>query len=351
MHPADIDDGLQAGYTHLWAHLRQEPDWLKDKQLAWIGKGIAYQALHAVRRDWAYQRHTQTDKGQSSSVGHGAHSYESRQIDMRIDIYQAIGAVANQIVSNEKGKQMDYQLWALYGLTMLHASASEISRLFRVREQSMQAAYTQVREQLRATLAQYAPPVPLKRFGQRGREALPKQDVVTISQSNRRVSDEIYERVRANIIAMNADTRSLDEIALTGIQQQVSISAQARNHQIPQYQMQRAYKRVHLMIGAEHDPTVRTLRPERRVKFVFTLTRETAAAVEQLALDFLKQSKSYEKLVALHAHISNLAISTTAKHFRIPTSTLRYYNQEIGKLLNTPMQSAREREQSGIKMR
>ena len=95
------------------------------------------------------------------------------------------------------------------------------------------------------------------------------------------------------------------------------------------------------MIAAECDPTVRTLRPERRVKYVFTLTTESAAAVEHLALDLLKQSKSYEKLVALHAHIGNLAISTTAKNFNIPTSTLRYYSQQIGRQLQTPTQPAR----------
>jgi len=95
------------------------------------------------------------------------------------------------------------------------------------------------------------------------------------------------------------------------------------------------------MIAAEQDSTVRTLRPERRVQYAFSLTPENAAAVEQLALDFLKQPKSYEKLVALHAHISNLAISTTAKHFNIPTSTLQYYSQQIGKQLKTPTQPAR----------
>ena len=86
----------------------------------------------------------------------------------------------------------------------------------------------------------------------------------------------------------------------------------------------------------------RVRRPERRVRFVFTLTAATAAAVEQLALDLLEKPKSYEKLVALHAHINNLAISTTAKHFNIPTSTLRYYAQQIGAQLGTPTMPARE---------
>lgn len=65
--------------------------------------------------------------------------------------------------------------------------------------------------------------------------------------------------------------------------------------------------------------------------------------VEQLALDLLEQTRSYEKVVALHAHISNLGISTTAKHFNIPTSTLRYYSQQIGRQLQTPTRPARGR--------
>ena len=165
--------------------------------------------------------------------------------------------------------------------------------------------------------------------------------LTVIHQVNAGVSEGVYTAVHAKIETLNADTRQQDELALEGIQKGIQISTQARKYGLPQYQMQRAYKRVHLMLAAECDPTVRTLRPERRLKYVFTLTTESATAVEQLALDLLKQSKSYEKLVALHAHISNLAISTTAKHFNIPTSTLRYYSQQIGRRLQTPTRPAR----------
>jgi hypothetical protein len=339
VHPNDIDDGLQAGYSYLWEQLKQEPDILKDKQLAWIGKGIVYKALHAIRHDWTYQKYTQAEEGKSSTDRRGTHSPESRQIDMRIDLHQAIATVANHILTNEKGKQADYDLWALYGLTMLHVSSSELSRLFHVREQSMHAAYNRIRERLKVVLPHYAPPGQTKRAGQHGPEVLPRQDMTAIRQANENISLATYEAVRAKIVMTNADTQSQDEIALEGIWKGISISIHARKHGFPQYQMQRAYKRVHLMIAAEHDPTVRTLRPERRVKYIFTLTPKSSAAVEQLALDFLKQPKSYEKLVALHAHISNLAISTTAKHFNIPISTLRYYSQQIGKCLKTPTQS------------
>lgn len=342
VHPNDIDDGLQAGYSHIWKRLKQEPDILKNKQMAWIGKGIVYKALHTIRHDWMYQKHTQAEEGRSSTDRRGIHSPESRQTDMRIDIHQAIATVANSILTHEKGKQADYDLWALYGLTMLHVSSSELSRLFHVREQSMHAAYNRIRERLKVALPHYAPPGQTKRAGQHGPEALPKQDMTAIHQANEHISVATYQAVQAKIGMTNADTRSQDEIALEGIWKGVSISAQARTYGFPQYQMQRAYKRVHLMIAAEHDPTVRTLRPERRVQYVFTLTPESSAAVEQLALDFLKQPKSYEKLVALHTHISNLAISTTAKHFNIPTSTLRYYSQRIGKQLKTPTQPARK---------
>ncbi len=342
VHPADIDDALQAGYAHLWKRLKQKPNILKDKPMAWIGKGIVYNALHAIRHDWAYQKHTQAEEGRFSSDRRGTHSPESRQTDMRTDIHQAIATVATHIMTHETGKQANYDLWALYGLTMLHVSSSELSRLFHVREQSMHTAYNRIREHLKVALPHYAPPGQTKRAGHHGPEALPRQDMTAIRQANENISVATYEAVHTKIVMTNADTQSQDEIALKGIQKGVSISAQARTHGLPQHQMQRAYKRVHLMIAAEHDPTVRTLRPERRVQYVFTVTPETSAAVEQLALDFLKQPKSYEKLVALHAHISNLAISTTAKHFNIPTSTLRYYSQQIGKHLKTPTRPARE---------
>ncbi len=340
--PVDLDDGLQAGYAHLWERLQREPESLKDKPMAWIGKGIVFKALHAIRHDWMYQKHTQATEGRSSTDRRGTQSPESRQTDMRIDIHQAIAQVAQHILTHEKGKQAEHDLWALYGLTMLHVSSSELSRLFHVREQSIHAAYNRVREKLKTALPHYAPFGETKPVGKRGPEALPQQDMTVIHQANALATEDVYKAVQAQIESLNADTRPQDELALEGIQQGIQISTQARKYGLPQYRMQRAYKRVHLMIAAEGDPTVRTLRSERRMKHVFTLTTESAVAVEQLALDLLKQSKSYEKLVALHAHISNLAISTTAKHFNIPTSTLRYYSQQIGKQLQTPTEPARK---------
>jgi hypothetical protein len=340
--PVDLDDGLQAGYAHLWERLQREPEGLKDKPMAWIGKGIVYKALHAIRHDWMYQKHTQATEGRSSTDRRGTQSPESRQTDMRIDIHQAIAQVAQHILTHEKGKQLSRDLWALYGLTMLHVNSSELSRLFHVREQSMHTSYNRVREKLKTALPHYTPSGETKRVGKRGPEALPQQDMMVIHQANAVATEAVYKAVQAQIESLDADTCQQDELALEGIQQGIPISTQARKYGLPQYQMQRAYKRVHLMIAAERDPTVRTLRPERRVKYVFTLTTESAAAVEQLALDLLKQSKSYEKLVALHAHISNLAISTTAKHFNIPTSTLRYYSQQIGKQLQTPTEPVRK---------
>lgn len=339
--PGDIDDGLQAGYEHLWERLQQDPEVLKDKSMAWIGNGIVYPALHAIRHDWQYQKHIQVEEGRTSTDRRGTHSPESRQIDMRTDIHQAIREVASHILKEEKGKRADHDLWALYGLTMLQVSSSELSRLFHVREQSMHAAYNRVQKRLQAALPYYAPHDETKRIGKHGPDALPLQDMTAIRTANAVVSDELYGAVQTRIRMINADTRHQDELALEGIQQNVPISTQARTYGFPQYQMQRAYKRVHLMIAAERDPTVRTLRPERRMKYVFTLTRESASAVEQLAQNLLTQPKSFEKLVALHAHISNLAISTTAKHFSIPTSTLRYYTKQIGSHLQTPQHPAR----------
>ncbi|MCA0457134.1 MAG: hypothetical protein LCI00_24395 [Chloroflexi bacterium] len=343
VHPNDVDDGLQAGYLHLWKRLQQEPNLLEDKQLAWIGKGIAYPALHMLRHDWLYQKYTQAEEGYSSTDRRGTHSPESRQVDIRTDIHQAIATVADHILAHGKGKRATHDLWALYGLTMLRVSSSELSRMFQVREQSMQAAYNRIREQLKVALPHYAPLGKTKRVGKRGPEALPIQDIKAIRKANENLPDTIVDRVRAKIVAINADTRIQDEIALDSIAKGSSISVSVRLHNFPYYQMQRAFNRVHLMIAAEQDESVRTLRPEKRMRFVFTLTPESAIVVEAIALEFLQQPKSYEKLIALHAHISNLAISTTAKHFNIPTSTLRYYSQQIGKRLNTPTEPARHK--------
>ena len=346
---ADIDDGLQAGYLRLWQRLEQQPHLLEDKGLAWIGIGIVYTALHATRKDWQFRRQTRADGEQALQVmphaGKGSsrsHSGESRQTEIRIDVQRAIGVVAERILTEQRGKRQDHDLWALYGLTMQQVSASELSRLFGVREQSMQAAYQRVRGWLQEALPNYRPRGATTPVRRRGREALPQQDMGVIKQANGDVPDAVYEAVRTFIVTTNADTRQQDEWALEGIRGHIPAQTQAQTHGVSQAKMQRAYARVHLMIGAERDPNVRVRRPERRVKPVFTLTPASAAAVEALALDFLQQPKSYEKLVALHAHISNLAISTTAKHFNLPTSTLRYYAQQIGRQLMTPTQPARE---------
>ncbi len=336
--PADVGDGLQAGYLHLWRRLQDEPDLLKDKAMAWIGKGVIYKGLHALRGDWRYQQRVVAEEGRSSTDRRGKHSPESRAADIQMDIYRAIAEVAEQAITTGKGKQANQTLWALYGLTMLQVSASEASRIFSVREQTMQAAYNRVREQLKALLPEYAPKGETRLKRKHGREKLPGQDMAAIRQGNRHVSAEIYQSVQKRIDDLQADTRRTDQIALAGIRQGIQISTQARNHHIPQYQMQRAYQRVHLMIGAARDPSVRMLRPERRSKAVFILTAENTKAVQTLAEDLLNQPKNYEKLVALHAYISNLAISTTAKHFNIPTSTLRYYAKRMEAHLATSFQ-------------
>lgn len=349
MNEADLDDGLQAGYLRLWERLQRQPELLEDKALAWIGKGLIFTALHATRGDWQFRRHTHAHGDQpleqpthSSKPGFRAHSKETRQTDIRTDLHQAIADAAHHIETHEKGKREQYDLWALYGLTMLRVSAAEAGRLFGVPAHSMQMAYNRIREQLREGLPNYAPIEETRLSRQHGREALPKQDMKAIRKANGQISVVVYEAVKELIEETNADTCQQDQLALEGIQQGLSAQAQARAHDLPVWQMQRAYDRVHLMIGAQHDPSVRIRRPERRMKFVFTLTAETSAAVEQLALGFLQQPRSYEKLVALHTHISNLAVSTTAKHFNIPTSTLRYYVQQIGTQLGTPTRPARE---------
>jgi hypothetical protein len=151
VHEANIDDGLQADYLRLWQRLQAHPELLQDKSLAWIGKGIVFTALHATRGDWQFRRHTLIEDGNvvegemwAAKKDFVAYSRESRQTDIRVDLHQAIEQVAQNILTEKRGKRRDHNLWALYGLTMLQVSASELSRLFNVREQSMQAAYNRV---------------------------------------------------------------------------------------------------------------------------------------------------------------------------------------------------------------
>jgi hypothetical protein len=347
--PDDVNDGLQAGYLALWKRLQAQPTLLEGKSLAWMGKLITYAALHATRSDWQFKRKAvsrededRPTRGAIASTTR-AHSGEVRRADVRLDLHAAVATSAQAILAQSTGKQQQYDLWALYGLTMLQENAAETSRLFGVRKQSMQAAYTRVREQLQSQLPNYAPSHVTKPMVQgRGQKALPRQDMVAIRKANGDIPTAIYAAVKARIEVTKADTMGQDLVALAGIQQGMPAQTQAKAHHLSTARMQRAYARVHLMIGAQRDPTIRTRRPEKRVQSVFTLTEATAAAVYQLALELLQQPKSYEKLVALHAHISNLAISTTAKHFNIPTSTLRFYAQRIGTRLGTPTKPARE---------
>lgn len=345
----DLDDGLQAGHLRLWQRLQKQPDLLADKPLAWIAKGVIYSALHATRGNWLYHQRTQSHDEAVLNVGKGKlayHSRESRQTDLRLDLHQAIQTVAEQILQQKRRKRRDQELWALYGLTMLQVGSDELSRLFGVREQSMGQAYARVRGYLQKALPNYAPKGATRAFRQRGRDKLPEQDLRAIRQDNDAVPEGVYATVLKRIQTLQADTQPLDELALAGIRQSLPSTTQAKQHGVAQWRMQRAYQRVHLLIGAERDPDIRIRRPERRLKSIFTLTEETTKAVQRLALELLEQPRSYEKLVALHAHIGNLAISTTAKHFSIPTSTLRYYAQHIARRLGTPTRPAREVERT-----
>jgi hypothetical protein len=345
MDPADVNDGLQAGYLKLWQRLQQQSDLLEGKSLAWIGKFIAYAALHATRGDWQFKRKAavqedeERQRNETAKMGRQTHSRETRRTDTRLDLQAAIAACAGEIMAQPVSKQQTYDLWALYGLTMLHEFAAETSRLFAVREQSMQVAYTHVRGLLQQRLRDYAPHQPTTPVHGKGQKKLPFQDVSAIRKANGTPSSAQLEAVRAKIGATKADTMILDLLALQGIQQGVTIQVQAHASNIAFSRMRRAYARVHLLLAAERDPEVRTRRPTKRTIQVFTLTPETELAVEQLALELLKHPRSTEKLIALHTHISNLPVSTTAKNFNLPTSTLRYDVKQIGQRLRTPTYS------------
>jgi len=105
----------------------------------------------------------------------------------------------------------------------------------------MQAAYKQVRAQLQTALPHYASSEETNLKRKQGLERLPQQDMADIRQGNSDLSDEVYRAVETRIESLQADTQWIDQTALSDIQQGISISEHARTHQIPQYQMQRAY--------------------------------------------------------------------------------------------------------------
>ncbi len=340
LHPSRMDDALQGGYLRMLRRLHARPDAYADKGKAYFATQLVFDALHSLSADGRYQRRIQDGEGHSTSDSHARHSPESRQTDVRHDLHQAIAQVAQAILSSgNRRRHIELDLWALYGLTMQQVTALEMSQLFQTRKQSMQAAYRRVREMLQTALPGYALP-DARPYRQRGRERLPREDLAVIRQSNQSASAADFEVVRRRILALEADTQAQDLIALDGIRRGITVREQACASGQPAARLKRAYNRVHLLLGAERDPTVRVKRADKRKRYVFVLTPETEAAVHQLALELINAPRSYEKLVALHTHISNLAVSTTAKHFRLPTATLRYFVQQIGERLGTPQQSA-----------
>ncbi|HUN06271.1 MAG TPA: hypothetical protein PLQ56_06705 [Aggregatilineales bacterium] len=336
LQPHQVDEALHLGYSRLWEQLYEQPHRLAEKDVPGIGQQVVFQALHALRPEIAYRHQIKDEAVNGQGQPSRPHSLESRQIDLRLDLLQAIGAVAETILQQKPGKRRDHDLWALYGLTMLHTTAKATSQGFGVREQSMQKAFQRVREALQQALPHYAPADNTRPYRQRGREAAPKRDMAAIRRDNATVPETIYEAVAQQITALNADTHRQDALALAGIRAGISASVQAQTHHIENGKMRRAYERVHLLIAAARDPSIPTKRPEKRQQFLFTLTPESAQAVHDLALELMSQPRSFEKLVALHTHISNLPVSRTAEHFQIPTATLRYYVQQIGERLQTP---------------
>ncbi len=338
MRPDIVDEALQVGFSGLWEMLAQTPDRFQDADIPVIGQRVVFQALHGLKKDWQYQQKTVANASSTSGKHSRPHSNETRQSDLKIDLHQAIALVAQNIL-NSSGKQQSYDLWALYGLTALQTSANETAQLFGVRKQSMQKAFQRTRQQLQAALPHYAPTGPTRPVRHRTK-SVTNPEIQQVRALNSEVSDAVFAFVLNQIIETGSDTQKQDELALAGIKAGTSALAHGKSHDIHVSKMQRAYNRVHLMIAAVNDPTIRPRRPEKRKQFQFELNSTTGQAVHDLALQLEKQPKSFERLVALHTHINNLPISRTANHFNIPPATLRYYVMQIGERLGTPRQSA-----------
>lgn len=256
------------------------------------------------------------------------HSAESRQMDIRQDLMTAISATANHIMSLPAGRAQNRMLWALYCMTTLQIQVTEASRLFRVRDRAMKAAYKVVTEQLQSHLKEYAPLTPTKPMRSK-RDSLPEQDIAVIRQRNDNTPPEIYRQVRELLCREQPTTLDRDLLALTGIQSGISAHEQGRRHHISKSGMQRAYERVHLLIAAQTDPTVRPRQSPKQRMLPFEMKASMIPVLQRIATELASEHDNITPLIALYGYICNLPNRALARDFDINEGTLRRYRYRV----------------------
>lgn len=92
--PDEIDDCLQVGYLKLWEKLQRDPAFAAGKNRSYLANSVVFRAK---RERYRHIRNAERCEGlpeERHPAGFAPHSRESRQIDRRIDLELAMGAVA-----------------------------------------------------------------------------------------------------------------------------------------------------------------------------------------------------------------------------------------------------------------
>jgi hypothetical protein len=344
---SDIEDGLQTGYLKLWQRLQQQPDFLNERPIAWIGVVIRNGAWHVLQKE--QRRATKMVDIDNSRSRFGVdsefmatrttsapyHSHESRQADKRLDIHASIAATAQHILSQPEGKERDRSLWALYCMTMLHVQVTEASKLFQIRHQAMKKAYDDVQSQLQHHLQLYAPLESTKNIHAKGQKKLPFQDISRIRQANQTIGFERYQNLRQHLFEQQPDTLERDLLALEGIEKNIPARHQARAYGVPDSAMQRAYERIHFLLAAQIDSRITPKRPEKKKQESYVFTQDDAPLIAALANTLLVEEKCDVKLVALYAYLCNIPTRGIAQSFGMNEATLRRYRHHVQERFHT----------------
>jgi hypothetical protein len=336
--PSDrVEDGLQIGYMRLWELLQSNPCALQEREIGWIGKFMRYSAYRNERRSATrlidesdlelYQWENAIPLAEVSG-GYSQHSHESRQSDTRHDLLTAIRDTAEHLLATTEGLTQQRCLWALYSMTALHLQVTAASELFKVRHQSMHNAYEIVRGQLQSRLKEYAPLQPTKPV-RAERPRLPEQDMSAIRLANMHTPDHIYQQVRDYLCADPPPTLERDLIALAGIQAGISAKEQSRRHMITKSGMQRAYERVHLLIAAQQDDSVRPRQAPKQRMQAFEMNDEIAPVLQMVASELAAEVGNFLPVIALYAHICNLPNRAVARDFGVSEAPLRQMRYRV----------------------
>ena len=327
----------------LWKLLQSDPCALQKREISWIGKFMRYSAYRNERRSAThlidesdvelYQWENATPLAEGTG-GYSRHSHESRQSDTRHDLLTAIRATAEDLLATTEGLTQQRCLWALYCMTALHLQVTAASELFKVRHQSMHNAYEVVRGQLQSRLKEYAPLQPTKPLRAK-RLQLPEQDMSAIRLANKHTPTHIYAQVRDYLCVDQPQTIERDLIALEGIQAGISTKEQSSRHKITKSGMQRAYERVHLLIAAQQDDSVRPRQAPKKRMQAFEMNEANVTMLQSVASELAAEVGNFLPVIALYAHICNLPNRAVARDFGVSEARLRQMRYRVqGRLVD-----------------